>query len=646
MKWKSVALVLASVGALAQPPLGGGPGGGSGDGIWTRNAAYGEAETFDLCNGHQPQTGMYHHHINPVCLRAQLNDNVVATYLNGRLGSQYTESPNGWKHSPILGWAFDGYPVYGPYGYSNPMDPTSAIKRVQSSFQLRSITQRETLPAWVLPYEPSVSQTLTSSQYGPAVSAEYPLGRYVQDYDYIEGSGDLDQYNGRFTLTPDFPGGTYAYFVTLNNDGSPAFPYIINVQLYGTASGGTAQTVASDAVDYFNHGALAQTASTDPRLASWHTNSSQQDALAISGFDPSAGSSTTWPNNVPSGVTVSGGNNSPALADVQRVRYDSGNVYVNSNNLPGYTIGPWFEATMTGGVFMNWPSASSQQLEFSRNPSPATTKPASGMGPVGIWVNGVAIFNVLDGGSYSNSAGTDEGGGGVSARATHVSAASNERGPLAIGSLVSAYPEFAAVLATSTATASGAFWPTSLGGAAVTVTDSTGAQTPAGIVYASPNQVNYQIPSTVAPGLGKVTITAGGTSVSGTVNIVETYPGIFTATADQLAAAQTNTVTGSTQTIASVATTNSQGEIVAAPINLASGPVYLILYGTGIGTAGVTATIGGVNATVEYSGPQGTFAGLDQVNLLIPSSLAGKGPVNVVVTAAGKPANPVYIVVQ
>src|SRR5580692_1093294 len=154
MKWKLAAIVLASVGALAQPPMGGGPGGGSGDGIWTRNAAYGEAETFDLCNGHQPQTGMYHHHINPICLRAQLNDNVVATYLNGRLGSQYTESPNGWKHSPILGWAFDGYPVYGPYGYSNPMDPTSAIKRVQSSFQLRSITVRQTLPTWVLPYEP------------------------------------------------------------------------------------------------------------------------------------------------------------------------------------------------------------------------------------------------------------------------------------------------------------------------------------------------------------------------------------------------------------------------------------------------------------------------------------------------------------
>src|ERR1035438_7852445 len=94
-------------------PPGGGPGGGTGDGVWQRNAAFGELETFDLCNGHQPGSGMYHHHINPVCVRAQLNDNVVAVS-TGRLGTQYTEQTANWTHSPILGWAFDGYPVFGP----------------------------------------------------------------------------------------------------------------------------------------------------------------------------------------------------------------------------------------------------------------------------------------------------------------------------------------------------------------------------------------------------------------------------------------------------------------------------------------------------------------------------------------------------
>ena len=611
---------------LAQPP-----GGGSGDGIWQRNAAFGEVETFDYCNGHQPGMGTYHHHINPICLRAQLNDNVTVVS-TGRLGTLYAEKTSGWTHSPILGWAKDGYPVYGPYGYSDPTSAKSAIKRMQSSFQLRGITQRHTLPTWILPYLPNDSQTLTTTQYGPDVSTTYPLGRYVDDYDYVAGSGDLDQYNGRFTVTPDYPNGTYAYFVTIDSTGAPAFPYIINLQFYGTASGGSTQTVASDAADYFTNGAVVGGASTDPALASWYTKGSAKSAEAISGFDPSAGPSATWPSTEPSGVMVSGGQSTPALGDAQRVRYDASAVYVNSNNLPSYTMGPWFEATMAGGVFMNWPSSQPGVSKFPRSPAPAATKTASGMGAVGMWVNGVAIFNVLDGASYSNSAGADAGGGGVSSRATHVSAASGERGPLAAGSLATAYAEFAAMLATFTASAMDTNWPLTLGGATVTVTDSTGASLPAQISYASATQVNYRVPVSAAAGIGKVTITAGGASVSGTVNIVPVYPGIFKQTADGLAAAQI--YNGSYQTV------------TAAPVSVANGATYLILYGTGIGTAAATATMNGVNAAVQYSGPEGVYPGLDQLNILIPASLAGAGKVSVIVTAGGKASNPVYITVQ
>jgi uncharacterized protein (TIGR03437 family) len=386
-------------------------------------------------------------------------------------------------------------------------------------------------------------------------------------------------------------------------------------------------------VEYFNNGVLQQPAATDPELATWYTKGSLQNAEALSGWNPSAGAATTWPTNAPLGVTASGGTSTATPADVQQVRYDASAVYVNSNNLPSYIVGPWFEATMTGGVFMNWAASLSTQVKLPRAPAAATTKVSSGMGAVGIWVNGVAIFNTLDGGSYSNSAGQDEGGGGITARATHFSAASQERGPIAPGSLVSAYAEFDAALATSTATASVAPWPQTLGGATVTVTDSTGAQLPAGILYASPTQVNYQAPTNAAAGVGTVTITVAGTAVTGTVNITPTYPGIFKSTADGLAAAQTVTAT-------------STAAVTATPVSLASGPVYLILYGTGIGTATVTAIIGGVNATVAYSGAQRTYPGLDQVNLLIPSALAGKGKVSVVVTAAGKAANPVYINLQ
>ena len=159
---KSVAcmtlLVALCLNAHAQGPLGPPPGGGSGDGIWLRNAYWGEFQTFDRCFGHQPGNGQYHHHIEPICLRAQLDDNVV-TLQEGRTGTTYQEKASGWKHSPILGWSFDGYPVYGPYGYSNPASSNSAIKRMKSSFRVRSISNRTTLPTWALSFHSGLSET-------------------------------------------------------------------------------------------------------------------------------------------------------------------------------------------------------------------------------------------------------------------------------------------------------------------------------------------------------------------------------------------------------------------------------------------------------------------------------------------------------
>ena len=84
------------------------------------------------------------------------------------------------------------------------------------------------------------------------------------------------------------------------------------------------------------------------------------------------------------------------------------------------------------------------------------------------------------------------------------------------------------------------------------------------------------------------------------------------------------------------------------PINLSSGQVYLVLYGTGIRGAGndVSVTIGGLNAPVAYSGPAGSTPGLDQVNVLIPAQLAGSGTVKVILSAALIDANVVNITVQ
>ncbi|MES2392828.1 MAG: YHYH protein, partial [Acidobacteriota bacterium] len=141
---------------------------GGGDGVWRRNAVYAETATFDPCNAHQPGSGEYHYHDDPICLRYQLNDNITGSNV-GTATATYTESTGTHTHSPILGWSFDGYPVYGPYGYSSPTSSTSGVRRMVSSYAIRTdnTTTRTSLPAWAQTYQSLT--TLTAAQYGPAV---------------------------------------------------------------------------------------------------------------------------------------------------------------------------------------------------------------------------------------------------------------------------------------------------------------------------------------------------------------------------------------------------------------------------------------------------------------------------------------------
>ena len=633
--------------ACAQGP----PGGGQGDGIWLRNAYYGEAQTFDSCLGHQPGNGQYHHHANPICLRAQLNDNVTVVKA-ARTGTTYRENAAPWNHSPILGWAYDGYPIYGPYGYSDPMNASSPVQRMRSSFRLRSITQRTTLPDWALPLHANVSQQLNASQYGPAINAQFPLGRYLEDFEYVAGLGDLDVYNGRFAVTPDFPQGTYAYYVTIDAAGTPAFPYVLGGQFYGNVSGGAVSTnPAAVLQDYFVNGAYTGPSSTVPLLGSWYTKNSSQYAQVISAFDPSAGPQTTWPSNVPAGARTSGGVSAPVLADTQRLRYSDTAVYLNANGLASYAMGAWFDPMMSGGVFGNFPSVQNVQVQIPRTPSAAITNKATGLGPVGLWVNGVAVFNVLDGGSYSNATGADVGGGGVAPEPVQVSAASFEGGPVAPGSLVTAFPLFGAALATSTAAADSPNWPTALGGATVSVKDSAGTTRAGTISYASPTQINYRLPADLALGYGAVTISAGGASVTANINVVSTYLNLFSVGSTSLAAGYLVRARSGQQSIEQIVQAISNALIAPTPIPIDLGPatdqVYLILFGSGLGqAASATATIAGTGAEVSYAGAQGVYSGLDQINILIPPSLAGSGTVNVIITSGGRPSNAVKVAIK
>ena len=177
-------------------------------GIWNQSALFFELAGLDAGLGH-PAGSRYHYHSNPSLLQQQRGD-------------------NGIDHSPILGFAFDGFPIYGPYGYQN-MDGTGGVVRMEPSWRFRNITNRRTLPD---------GTQLAMNQWGPPVTAMRPLGAYLEDHEFVAGSGDLDEHNGRFGITPEYPLGTYAYFATVNAAGAPAYPFLVGPTYYGVVDTG------------------------------------------------------------------------------------------------------------------------------------------------------------------------------------------------------------------------------------------------------------------------------------------------------------------------------------------------------------------------------------------------------------------------
>jgi uncharacterized protein (TIGR03437 family) len=199
-------------------------------------------------------------------------------------------------------------------------------------------------------------------------------------------------------------------------------------------------------------------------------------------------------------------------------------------------------------------------------------------------------------------------------------------------------------------------YPTNIGGTTVTVTDALGVSRPAGLSYVSPGQVNYVVPSGSAPGPAVVTVSVGGVAVTGGgVSIAGIGPGLFLFQGTNIVAAYiTRAKADFSQTNENIYAYNSSGALVAAPIDLgpATDQVYLILYGTGVrghraASNSVMATAGGVSLPVSYAGAQNTaYPGLDQVNVLLPRSLAGKGDVTIQVTVDGQAAEPGHVTIQ
>ncbi len=180
----------------------------------------------------------------------------------------------------------------------------------------------------------------------------------------------------------------------------------------------------------------------------------------------------------------------------------------------------------------------------------------------------------------------------------------------------------------------------------VSILDSAGVAYSVTPGYSSSAQVNFLIPAGIAIGAAIVTIN-GQTAA---LQIANVAPGLFTLNSSGLAAAYAIRVApGGAQSTVPVFSAQN-GAYSAAPINVATsaGQVFLILFGTGIRGAigGVNVTIQGIAATVAYAGAQGTDAGLDQVNVLLPAQLAGSGTVNIVLTTGLNTSNTVTVDIQ
>lgn len=215
--------------------LAGGPTGGMGNNIWNRDAVPAERDGFDCAKGH-PAMGNYHHHQNPSAFKLDLN--LISTICNlydadGLYGIDSTQ------HSPLIGFAYDGFPIYGAYAYANT-NGTGGIVRMKSSYQLRNITVRTH-------YADGTDVT-----DGPAVNTTYPLGLFREDYEYVaQTTADyLDVHNGRFCITPEYPNGIYCYFATVDANWNSAYPYVVGPTFYGTKVAAKVTTIGEAVTTY------------------------------------------------------------------------------------------------------------------------------------------------------------------------------------------------------------------------------------------------------------------------------------------------------------------------------------------------------------------------------------------------------------
>jgi hypothetical protein len=247
----------------------------------------------DAYSGSPDEAGTYHYRDSKfITANAWGNFGYFTSNLNGYLSTDNS------GHSKLIGWAADGYPIYGPFGYANPSNPLSGAVRMTSSYAAdnngygRPIKQTVTVSAnasstntitvsstfglnpgmrvtnntaglpnsgvWILncglhsavgpdQFTQGINQiqlnTNVSILAGTSIDFEFLPGAFIEDYFYT-GTGTLDRFNGRYGVTPEFPAGTYAYFASQDYGSNPVYPYFVGSAFYGSLSIDTSSSLA------------------------------------------------------------------------------------------------------------------------------------------------------------------------------------------------------------------------------------------------------------------------------------------------------------------------------------------------------------------------------------------------------------------